>query len=662
MTLPLLLLACADKAGPSPGDSGEPCAPSAWYADQDGDGFGAGEVVEACAAPTDHVEVGGDCDDSRAEVHPGGTESCNGLDDDCDGLTDPPTAVDVPTCTWDGDGDGWGNALMSYTACTCNDGYTTQSGDCDDTDTDRYPGAAEVWYDGVDQDCAEDDDDDQDGDGWTWDGVGGQDCDDTDPTVHPDAEDLCGSSIDEDCDGARPDCGLFGELAEGDAWLTVATDPEVDQHSAFSQTVAHADDNDGDGVPELVEAFFEHDGVNNLAYLVMEPTVAGTLHPTDLIIGSMRPTTTPAVHRTLDWQNEPRFVTDIDLDGDGYRDFIVGTDHAPSSSEPGGEDLSRLDIWAGPIVGEHTSDDAVSIIGLEGLDTWMHGITTLADSSASTGWQIVVTPEHHETFAPGRIEGWVLGQESFDSGLAEAPRLFAPDDKRPGGDVLTEDLDGDGFRDIVMSAQGPDGGMEEYPGNVWLLRGPVDADISLADADASIVGSTPGDYFGSAPTAVHLAHGGLALALPTRYLDDEPHVRFFDMSSDGQFAAGDFVSAIVTGGTDALGVGQFAISDIGDIDHDGTNEIAMQLLAERAEGDTNAVLLYEAPASGTLSADAWQAWITLPIGDSGSHILSGVDYDGDSYADLVIGQPQWADGRYDSFGRFQIFRGGPDGF
>ena len=38
----LLLLACADKAGPAPGDSGAPCALSAWYADGDGDGFGAG--------------------------------------------------------------------------------------------------------------------------------------------------------------------------------------------------------------------------------------------------------------------------------------------------------------------------------------------------------------------------------------------------------------------------------------------------------------------------------------------------------------------------------------------------------------------------------------------------------------------------------------------
>jgi hypothetical protein len=43
-------------------------------------------------------------------------------------------------------------------------------------------------------------------------------------------------------------------------------------------------------------------------------------------------------------------------------------------------------------------------------------------------------------------------------------------------------------------------------------------------------------------------------------------------------------------------------------------------------------------------------------------MLSGVDYDGDSYPDLVIGQPSWGDGDYQSFGRLQIFLGGPDGF
>jgi len=47
----------------------------------DGDGDG---VTAAC-----------DCDDGRAAVHPGASELCNGLDDDCDGLVDEGAAAAV---------------------------------------------------------------------------------------------------------------------------------------------------------------------------------------------------------------------------------------------------------------------------------------------------------------------------------------------------------------------------------------------------------------------------------------------------------------------------------------------------------------------------------------------------------------------------------------
>lgn len=36
------------------------------------------------------------------------------------------------------------------------DGVPPAGGDCDDEDATRYPGATELWYDGIDQDCAGD--------------------------------------------------------------------------------------------------------------------------------------------------------------------------------------------------------------------------------------------------------------------------------------------------------------------------------------------------------------------------------------------------------------------------------------------------------------------------------------------------------------------------
>lgn len=104
-------------------------------------------VVDRCDSDRDgalDVTCGGtDCDDTDADIHPGATERCDGIDGDCDGGVDLEEA--------DEDGDGW-------LAC---------EGDCDDLDPERFPGAVEVC-DGVDTDCngfVAADESDLDGDG-----------------------------------------------------------------------------------------------------------------------------------------------------------------------------------------------------------------------------------------------------------------------------------------------------------------------------------------------------------------------------------------------------------------------------------------------------------------------------------------------------------------
>lgn len=153
-------------------------------------------------------------------------ETCNNLDDDCDGVPDDGVLLN---CYLDADMDGYAAAdgPPPLVQCTCTAGYTsnapaTSGADCDDDDDTIHPGAAEVC-DRIDSDCsvggATEMAEDRDGDGHSSSSsacTGGypkDDCDDRNADRHPGApargEGYCAPGC--ECDDGRCQTpGRFG--------------------------------------------------------------------------------------------------------------------------------------------------------------------------------------------------------------------------------------------------------------------------------------------------------------------------------------------------------------------------------------------------------------------------------------------------------------------
>ena len=57
-----------------------------WYKDADNDGYGDDATTKTqCNQPPGYVAASGDCNDSVASTYPSASESCDGVDNNCNG-------------------------------------------------------------------------------------------------------------------------------------------------------------------------------------------------------------------------------------------------------------------------------------------------------------------------------------------------------------------------------------------------------------------------------------------------------------------------------------------------------------------------------------------------------------------------------------------------
>ena len=440
--------------------------------DDDGDGFNDDE---------------GDCDDADATIYPAAPELCDEVDNDCDGEVDE----DVEEIFWspDVDGDGYG-AGGSVIACDQPVGYVSNGSDCDDTDDAIHPGADEVPYDGIDNDCSDGDDDDLDGDGYASIAVGGDDCDDGDDTTHPGAAETWeNGATDNDCDGDYGAAVLeygadawTGEAAGDYAGIRISALGDVTgdglaefltsavyQSSAYENggavyivsgatpgplseegvLLAEAEDQfigasldggtdmDGDGVVDaLVSSVNSNDGTG-LVWLL-----SGAMLPGE---GESAAISAPAIWSATG--DEPGSYAGSgvvflgDVTGDGVEDIAFG---ATYSSSNGLEKSGRVGIWSGMVGDGGTLADADVVIDGDYAGALMGTRIQPAGDQDGDGYNDYMVAYGDGVIArifPGGVADFVP-EEDFISQVVEDEELDVT------ASFMLGDLDGDGQSDL----------------------------------------------------------------------------------------------------------------------------------------------------------------------------------------------------------------------
>jgi hypothetical protein len=355
-----------------------------------------------------------------------------------------------------------------------------------------------------------------------------------------------------------------------------------------------------------------------------------------------------------------------DLTGDGQPDVVVGAPFSPDSDQRSG----AVYLVEGPVTGDLSLRAATLTLASGNFQAYLGAAIALPGDVDGDGQADLLISEPC-TYPVASSDGigtvyLLLGPLDASTTLEDAVSWVGEGASANAGRALgaVGDLDGDGFPDLGAGAWGTDvSGADQ--GAAYLLFGPTFRGGSLEDADVRLYGDNDADssmreYFGSAVVGLGDIDGDgsddLAVSAGNWSGDDYyagvVRVWYGPVTSSGFSSDADF-SIVGSTYNQRVGYGPASVAAPGDLDGDGTDDIAVGsyygtaawVVAGGRRSGEQEVLFADATLTSEDTASEF-GWTVVALGD----------VDGDGAADGGVGAPR-ASEYVSSGGAFYMFFG-----